>query len=278
MLTGAGLDYRDAHRKSVTPRVWLRVWAAQYPGQKCDLEHDRLVALTQKEPADFERIGKWKDARRRALRNGRRTSHPSLTSSGWRRRQSVQLARRRRHDRCFLQDWSSREYEDRFSKRTVKKRFGLSRATTLLYFLSHGRFPIFDSRVRRAIARLTGRPVPNTDRVTSSLTFRCSHKSPRPAARRTFGPSTRRFSATVGRTLQHRGPDEATIQRRLCSCILARAPVVRDLDVLRDDRRLDAPNNVWLCRVYDIAHGRGSRCAARHAGIPLPRLQVRRLA
>ena len=158
---GAGLDYRDVHRKSVTPRVWLRVWAAQYPGQKYDLEHDRLVALTQKEPADFERIGKWKDAASSAAKW--KANVASVAYVVWMEAASERPS-------CptddtiaaFLQDWSSREYEDRFSKRTVKKRFGLSRATTLLYFLSDGRFPIFDSRVRRAIARLTGHRVPNT--------------------------------------------------------------------------------------------------------------------
>jgi hypothetical protein len=161
LRAGAGLDYRDAHRKSVTPRVWLRVWAAQYPGQKYDLEHDRLVALTQKEPADFERIGKWKDAASSAAKW--KANVASVAYVVW-----MEAASKR--PTCptddtiaaFLRDWSSREYEDRFSTRTVKKRFGLSRATTLLYFLSDGRFPIFDSRVRRAIARLTGRPVSNT--------------------------------------------------------------------------------------------------------------------
>ena len=161
LRAGTGLDYRDAHRKSVTPRVWLRVWAAQYPGQKYDLEHDRLIALTQKKPADFERIGKWKDAASSAAKW--KVNVASVAYVVW-----MEAASER--PTCpaddtiaaFLQDWSSREYEDRFSKRTVKKRFGLSRATTLLYFLSDGRFPIFDSRVRRAIARLTGRPIPNT--------------------------------------------------------------------------------------------------------------------
>jgi hypothetical protein len=161
LRAGAGLDYRDAHRKSVTPRVWLRVWAAQYPRQKYDLEHDRLVALTPKEPADFERIGKWKDAASSAAKW--KANVASVAYIVW-----MEAASERptcpTDDRiaAFLQDWSSREYEDRFSKGTVRKRFGLSRATTLLYFLSDGRFPIFDSRVRRAIARLTGRPVPNT--------------------------------------------------------------------------------------------------------------------
>ncbi len=57
----------------------------------------------------------------------------------------------------FLDDWSDREYTD-----PVKKRFGLARTTTLLHFISGGRFPIFDSRVRRAMARLLNSRVPNT--------------------------------------------------------------------------------------------------------------------
>ena len=39
-------------------------------------------------------------------------------------------------------------------KGPVKKRFGVPRATTLLHFVSGGRFPIIDSRVRRAIVKL----------------------------------------------------------------------------------------------------------------------------
>jgi hypothetical protein len=159
--SGAAFDYRDVHRKRVTPPAWLRIWAAQYPGEKYDLEHDRLVALTQKKPADFERIGKWKDAASSAAKW--KANVASVAYAVW-------MEAAFECPTCptdgtigdFLHDWSSRTYEDRFSTRTVKKRFGLSRATTLLYFLSNGRFPIFDSRVRRAIARLTGRPVSNT--------------------------------------------------------------------------------------------------------------------
>lgn len=161
LRSGAGFDYRDVHRKSVTPRAWLRIWAAQYPGEKYDLEHDRLVALTQKEPADFERIGKWKDAASGAAKW--KANVASVAYVVWMEAAS-ECPTCPTDDTIadFLLDWSSRAYEDRFSTRTVKKRFGLSRATTLLYFLSNGRFPIFDSRVRRAIARLTGRPVSNT--------------------------------------------------------------------------------------------------------------------
>jgi len=45
---------------------------------------------------------------------------------------------------------------------TSSKKFGLSRSTTVLHFLSGGEFPICDSRVRRAIRRLTGGRAPNT--------------------------------------------------------------------------------------------------------------------
>src|ERR1700686_291859 len=44
------------------------------------------------------------------------------------------------------------------------KRFGLSRATTLLHFIRGGRFPIFDSRVVVAITRLSGLPAEYTVR------------------------------------------------------------------------------------------------------------------
>ena len=56
----------------------------------------------------------------------------------------------------FLDNWSSRTYEDLFSAKRVTKRFGLSRATTLLHFLSGGRFPIYDSNVIEAMRRLYG--------------------------------------------------------------------------------------------------------------------------
>jgi hypothetical protein len=65
----------------------------------------------------------------------------------------------------FLEDWSSREYTDVFKNGSRKKRFGLSRATTLLHFVSGGRYPIFDSRVRTAVARLLCQPkLPDTVR------------------------------------------------------------------------------------------------------------------
>ena len=65
-----------------------------------------------------------------------------------------------------LDDWANRRYTDEWPTRSVEKRFGLSRATTLLHFLSGGCFPIFDSRVRRAMTRLLS---PNSTRVENTV-------------------------------------------------------------------------------------------------------------
>jgi len=55
-----------------------------------------------------------------------------------------------------LQSGLAKTYVDEFSSRTVQKRLGLTRATTILHMSSRGMYPIFDSRVRRAFPRLTG--------------------------------------------------------------------------------------------------------------------------
>ena len=120
--------------------------------------------------ADFERIGRWKDA---ATADAK--WKPNVASVAFQVWLQVATALPRCPNSAgaadFLLDWSERKYTDQFANRAVKKRFGLSRATTLLYFLSRGRFPIFDSRVRRALIRLRGAPVPNT--VSAYLSCYC---------------------------------------------------------------------------------------------------------
>jgi hypothetical protein len=165
------LRFRGLDGKDITPAEWLRVWAAEYPGAKYDSEHDTLIAKSRSlSSADFERIGRWKDA---ATADGK--WKPNVASVAFRIWMQAATARPKCPNSAragdFLLDWSERKYTDQFASRTVKKRFGLSRATTLLYFLSKGRFPIFDSRVRRAIIRLRGAPVPNT--VSGYLSSYC---------------------------------------------------------------------------------------------------------
>jgi hypothetical protein len=112
---------------------------------------------------------------------------------------------------AFLDDWSGRTYTDVFEKKgPVEKHFGLARATTLLHFVSGGRFPIFDSRVRTAIARLRDDHVPpNTvfagTWIHSAHSSRSSPLSARRRAIRAYW--TRHSSATVRRKSFHSQTD-----------------------------------------------------------------------
>jgi hypothetical protein len=147
----------------VAPKEWLRMWAALYPPRYIK-EHDSLIEKYESlSAADFERIGRWKDAAETESK-----WKPNVASVAY----LIWMQAARELPRCpdesrvadFLQDWSERKYTDKYTNRAVQKRFGLSRATTLLYFISAGRFPIFDSRVRNAMKRLLDSPLPNTVR------------------------------------------------------------------------------------------------------------------
>lgn len=145
-----------------TGAEWLVTWSLRYPSAKYEQDHDALLA---KKGAfvgrDFELIGRWKDAAQTD-----RKWKPDVASVAYR----IWMEAVREVPTCpsgadtirFLKDWAGRRYVDEYASRTVEKRFGLSRATALLYFLSGGQFPIFDSRVRTAIRRLTGETIGNT--------------------------------------------------------------------------------------------------------------------
>lgn len=165
------LDFRGPNGDKVSPKRWLRLWAARYPVEKYEAEHDTLIVKRGRlSSADFVRIGKWKDAAHTPAR-----WKPNVASVAY----DIWLTAASESPACpdensievFLLAWSERTYRSRFGSRRVDKRFGLSRATTLLYFLSGGRFPIFDSRVRRAVKRLRNVAVPNT--VISYLESYC---------------------------------------------------------------------------------------------------------
>ena len=145
------------------PKEWLRVWAARY-----DLypdPHDEPVyrELMEKyksfSPDDFEQIGRWKD---NAWTPGKwKEDVAQVAYMVWKKAA-------KENPRCpeesgvekFLADWSGESYTDHFPKKSVNKHFGLSRATTLLHFISGGCFPILDGRVRKALARLSGSTPP----------------------------------------------------------------------------------------------------------------------
>lgn len=155
--------FRSPDGRDTTPQEWLQRWAEQYPANDY-AEHDNLMAKHKSFSAeDFEQIGKWKDGVKTE-----RKWRPNVASVAypiWMQAASQLPKCPERSDvAAFLNDWSERRYADEYLNRRVEKRFGLSRASTLLYFLSGGRFPIFDSRVRKAMTRLLDSPVPNTVR------------------------------------------------------------------------------------------------------------------
>ena len=141
------------------------MWAGLYPSSDYDnAEYRELIAKYKSlSGTDFERIGKWKD---RAKTEGR--WKPDVASVAYRvwMMAASELPRCPEESRVvdFLDDWFNRKYTDEYASGLREKRFGLSRATTLLHFISGGRFPIFDSRVRKAMTRLLNSRVPKTVR------------------------------------------------------------------------------------------------------------------
>jgi hypothetical protein len=159
--------FQSSDGSDIAAQEWLRVWAELYPEK--DYDHAEYSELIAKHKTlvrdDFVRIGKWKD--------GARTESkwkPNVASVAYR----IWMQAASEMPKCpegrgvadFLDDWSNRKYTDDRATGPVEKRFGLSRATTLLHFLSGGCFPIFDSRVRRAMTRLLS---PNSARVENTV-------------------------------------------------------------------------------------------------------------
>ncbi|MFZ3375140.1 MAG: hypothetical protein WA183_06270 [Chthoniobacterales bacterium] len=154
--------FRSLDGCDITPKAWLNMWAALYPTSKYGTEHDKLIAKPEPlSAAYFVRIGKWKDAAQAESK-----WKPNVAMVAY----QIWMDAASKPPRCpdesqvadFLRDWSDRKYINDYGSCEREMHFGLSRATTLAYFISEGRFPIFDSRVRKAMMRLLGSPVPNS--------------------------------------------------------------------------------------------------------------------
>jgi hypothetical protein len=154
--------FRGVDGGEITPTEWLRMWAARYPSKKYYAEeYDALIGNYKSlSAADFERIGKWKDGAK--TQSKWKANVASVAYEIWMQAaKEMPVCPEETQVAAFLNDWSERKYTDHCWSRTREKRFGLSRATTLLHFVSGGRVPIFDSRVRKAMARLLNCSVPN---------------------------------------------------------------------------------------------------------------------
>lgn len=152
--------FRSPDGSDISPGEWLRLWAERYPSTNY-AGYSELIAKHKSFSAlDFEQIGKWKDAAKTDAK-----WKPNVASVAY----PIWMQAASELPKCpeghavagFLDDWSARKYNDEYTKGPKLKKFGLSRTTTLLHFISGGHFPIFDSRVRRAISRLLNSSVPN---------------------------------------------------------------------------------------------------------------------
>lgn len=182
----------------VPPARWLRQWASLYPvlAGYDDSEYYSLIEIHNAlSGTDFERIGRWKDA---AWTDARwKPNVASVAYDIW-MQAAKELPKCPREEEVFpfLNDWSERTYKDEYKSGFVRsKRFGLSRATTLLHFISGGRFPIFDSRVVAAVSRLFDDPaeyslpwyVDSYRRIFSELVAACDCSAdPRPLDKALF--------------------------------------------------------------------------------------------
>lgn len=158
----ANLRFRDVNGRDIDGASWLQVWSRRYPEGDYSGYEELISKHVQFSAGDIERVGRWKDAAKTDAKWKLNTA--SVAYSVW-------MSAARELPSCprdeegvveFLDNWSNRSYVDQFQTKEVTKRFGLSRASTLLHFLSGGRFPIFDSRVRKALTRLLGTNVPNS--------------------------------------------------------------------------------------------------------------------
>lgn len=151
--------FRGVDGSDIDPTQWLRIWADRYPIEDY-AEYDELIARHKSLfAADFEQIGKWKDNAKTGSKwkaNVASVAYPIWMQAAT----ELPKCPEQSQVAVFLNDWAGRKYTDTYATARVAKTFGLSRATTLLHFISGGRFPIFDSRVRRAMTRLPQFPCP----------------------------------------------------------------------------------------------------------------------
>src|ERR1017187_2888079 len=120
-----------------TPLEWLTRWKKRYEDEiKDDPEYRALIERHPLSSADdFRRVGKWKDG---ATTAGRwRPNVASVAFPIWERAaEESPTCPEESGVAAFLEDWSTREYTDTYKNGPQKKHFGLSRATSLLHFVS----------------------------------------------------------------------------------------------------------------------------------------------
>jgi len=161
------MECLDAGYREISVQEWLRVWSDAYRADDEALYSDLIRKHASLSTSDFQKIGQWKEGvlGGDGSPNGRWKSNvASVAYDTW---MEIASARPPCPDEGrvseFLNEWSERKAMYRNRDGSVQeKKFGLSRTTTLLHFLSGAKYPIFDSRVERAVKGLIGQKVNRT--------------------------------------------------------------------------------------------------------------------
>ncbi len=149
----------------VEPSLWVQKWAGLYELRKERKKDDCVYkVLIEKNGTlsgdDFELVGRWKEGCF-AKTNGRWKTKTTAAYDVW-------MQARNEPPKCpvegriadFLEIWCERKFASGVYKKSgqvQQQRFGLSRASALLHFISVGRFPIYDGFTGSAIRRLGSR-------------------------------------------------------------------------------------------------------------------------
>ncbi len=154
------MKFRILTMPETNPPEWLARWVAQFDLLYAD-DNKKYLELIAKHRnfsgEDFRQIGMWKDGVAAAARETKYKKNVAMVAFAIWEEAAIEppMCPSDEHLSEFLERWASKTYTDTYkSGATRTKQFGLSRATTLLHFLSGGIYPIFDARVRTAIARL----------------------------------------------------------------------------------------------------------------------------
>ena len=161
--------FRYPEWRELDPAGWAPWWATRYGEGDNPAYYDLIARQGRLSAEDFEQIGKWKED---CLKpgNGRwKTGTPTAYDVRMQARAELPECPDETSTAAFLTDWSERKFA---AGRGQRKRFGLSRATTLLHFVSSGRYPILDSRVVTAMIRL-GSPIDDDSTVGGYLDSFC---------------------------------------------------------------------------------------------------------
>jgi hypothetical protein len=131
--------------------MWLARWAGHYRGGDNPEYFDLIAKQGILSADDFEKAGKWKEGCLKPGHGSWKTGTPRAYDVWMQAKTELPECPEKASTAEFLTKWSERKFA---AGKDQRKRFGLSRATTLLHFVSGGQYPILDSRVVMAMARL----------------------------------------------------------------------------------------------------------------------------